>query len=123
METMKKFITIVLLLVIHKSGAYATEEIGLEILDTCLSEHKAMQGDPVNSVRYGLCLGYLKGVADALNGHAICLPAGMDTVQLTQELKLIFLDYVKGHQEQLYLPAKTTVIPAIQQAFPCNQHN
>ena len=73
METMKKFITIVLLLVIHKSGAYATKEIGLEILDTCLSEHKAMQGDPVSSVRYGLW--------------------------------------------------KYTVIPAIQPAFPCKQHN
>lgn len=118
-----KFITLVLLLVICNSSARATEEIGLEILDTCLSENKAMQGDPVSSVRYGLCLGYLKGVADSLNGGMVCLPANMDTVQLTQKLKFIFLDYVKGHQEQLNLPAKHTVIPAIQQAFPCRQRN
>ena len=41
METMERFFTIVLLLVIYNSSAYATEEIGLEILDTCLSGHKA----------------------------------------------------------------------------------
>ena len=83
----------------------ATEEIGLEILDTCLSEQKAMQGDPVSSLRYGLCPGYLKGVADRLNGHGVCLPEYINTVQLTQALKLVFLDYVKGHQKQLKLPA------------------
>ena len=123
METMKKSMTILFLLVICNSAARATEEIGLEILDTCLNEHKAMQGDPVSSVRYGLCLGYLKGVADSLNGDTVCLPENMDTVQLTQELKYIFLDYVKGHQEQLNLPAKYTVIPAIEQAFRCKQNN
>ena len=120
---MKNSIAIVLMLFIYSSAAWTTEEIGLEILDTCLSEHKAMQGDPISSVRYGLCLGYLKGVADSLNGRTVCLPANMDTVQLTQELKFIFLDYVKGHQEQLNLPAKHTVVPAIQQAFPCQKHN
>ena len=120
---MKNSIAIVFLLSIYSSAAWSTEEIGLEILDTCLSEHKAMQGDPVSSVRYGLCLGYLKGVADSLNGHSICLPKNIDSVQLTQGLKYIFLDYVKDHQEQLYLPAKHTVIPAIQQAFPCRQQN
>ena len=98
---------------------WATEEIGLEILDTCLSEHKAMHGDPVSSVRYGLCLGYLKGVADSLNGRSLCLPEDTGTVELTQALKFAFLDYAKSHQEQLAMSAKVTVVPALVMAFPC----
>jgi hypothetical protein len=100
---MKKYLSIVPVLFIYSSSAWATEEIGLEILDTCLSERKAMMGDSVSSVRYGLCLGYLKGVADSL------------------ALKFAFLDYAKGHQEQLKMPAKFTVIPALQRAFPCKK--
>jgi len=123
MEMMKTPIAVIVLLILYSSVVEATEEIGLEILDTCLSEQKAMQGDPVSSVRYGLCLGYLKGVADSLNGHGVCFPEYMNTVQLTQALKLVFLDYVKGHQEQLILPAKLTVVPAFQQAFPCSHQN
>jgi hypothetical protein len=123
MEMMKTPLAVIVLLILYSSVVEATEEIGLEILDTCLSEQKAMQGDPVSSVRYGLCLGYLKGVADSLNGHGVCLPEYMNTVQLTQALKLVFLDYVKGHQEQLKLPAKLTVVAAFQQAFPCRHQN
>lgn len=123
MEMMKTPIAVIVLLILYSSVVEATEEIGLEILDTCLSEQKAMQGDPVSSVRYGLCLGYLKGVADSLNGDGVCLPEYMNSVQLTQALKLVFLDYVKGHQEQLKLPAKLTVVPAFQQAFPCRHQN
>jgi hypothetical protein len=88
MEMMKTPLAVIVLLILYSSVVEATEEIGLEILDTCLSEQKAMQGDPVSSVRYGLCLGYLKGVADSLNGHGVCLPGYMNTVQLTQALKL-----------------------------------
>ena len=123
MEMMKTPLAVIVLLILYSSVVEATEEIGLEILDTCLSEQKAMQGDPVSSVRYGLCLGYLKGVADSLNGHGVCLPEYMNTVQLTQALKLVFLDYVKGHQEQLKLPAKLSVVAAFQQAFPCKYRN
>jgi len=118
---MKKYLMIVPILFIYSSSTWATEEIGLEILDTCLSERKAMMGDPVSSVRYGLCLGYLKGVADSLNGRSFCLPKDADTAQLTQALKFVFLDYAKGHQDRLKMPAKFTVIPALQRAFPCKK--
>ena len=120
---MRKSITIPVLLILYSSVVRATEEIAVEILDTCLSEQKDMQGDPVSNVRYGLCLGYLKGVADNFHGHNVCLPANMDTVYLTQKLRLVFLDYVKGHPEQLKLPAKLTLVPAFQQAFPCTHQN
>ena len=117
----KKYFVTVFMFFTGILPAWATEEIGLEILDTCLSERKAMMGDPVSSVRYGLCLGYLKGVADSLNGHSLCLPKDADTAQLTQELKFVFLDYAISHQEQLKMPAKLTVVPALQRAFPCQK--
>lgn len=117
----KKYLKIVSALFIYSSSAWSAEEIGLEILDTCLSESRAMMGDPVSSVRYGLCLGYLKGVADSLNGRYFCLPEETDKAKLTQLLKLIFLDYAKGHQDNLKLPAKFTVVPAFKLAFPCNE--
>ena len=118
----KYFVTVFMLLT-GILPAWATEEIGLEILDTCLSEHRAMLGDPVSSVRYGLCLGYLKGVADSLNGHVVCLPEDMGTAELTQALKYAYPDYAKTHQEELNTAAKKTVVPALQQAFPCNVQN
>ena len=89
---MKKYLKIVPVLFIYSSSAWATEEIGLEILDTCLSERKAIMGDSFSIVRYGLCLVYLKGVADSLNGLSLCLPKDADTAQLTQALKFAFLD-------------------------------
>lgn len=117
----KKYLKIIPALFIYSTSACAAEETGLEILDTCLSESRAMMGDPVSSVRYGLCLGYLKGVADSLNDRLFCLPEDADKAKLTQLLKLVFLDYAKGHQDNLKLPAKFTVIPAFKKAFPCNE--
>ena len=117
----KKYLKIVPVLFIYSSSAWAAEEIGLEILDTCLTESRAMMGDPVSSVRYGLCLGYLKGVADSLNGRYFCLPEDANKAKLTQLLKFEFLNYAKGHQDDLKLPAKFTVIPAFKLAFPCHE--
>lgn len=110
-----------LLLLLSSFAASAEEEIGMEILDTCMGERRAMRGDPVSSVRYGLCLGYLKGVADTLNGTTFCLPHNLDTTPLTQRLKSAFLTYAADHGEALRLVASETVLPAFEQAFPCKK--
>lgn len=99
---------------------WASEEIGLELLDTCRSEQQALRGVPTRSVRYGLCLGYLKGVADSLNGRGFCIP-DQETGTLTQALKRAFLRYASENPEKLALPARYTVLPAFQRAFPCLQ--
>lgn len=80
-------------------------------------------GDPVSSVRYGLCLGYLKGVADNLNGHTVCLPDNMEKGYITQVLKRSFLDYSKEHLDQLSKAARKTVVPALIQTFPFKINN
>ena len=101
------------------SPAFALEEIGAEILGTCLSERRALQGDAAASVRYGLCLGYLKGVADTLDGRAFCIPETGETSLFTQRLKQTYIDYAARHQRALGRHALDTVVPAFQQAFPC----
>ena len=100
--------------------ALAVEEVGTEILSTCLSERRARAGDPTASVRYGLCLGYLKGIADTLNGTHFCLPETNETVVITQRLKQIYIEYALNHRDTLKLPARQTIIPAFRNEFPCN---
>ena len=95
------------------------EEIGVEIVDTCNSEQRALQGDPASSVRYGLCLGYLKGVADALNGTTFCLPS-LDTATMSQMLRRIYLAHAeKIDATILHRSARYSVLPAFSRAFPC----
>lgn len=110
-----------LLLLVSSFASLAEEETGMEILDTCMGERRAMMGDPVSSVRYGLCLGYLKGVADSLDGTTFCLPQNLDTARLTQRLKSVYLTHVAEQKDKLKLAASHTVLPAFEQAFPCKK--
>ena len=98
----------------------ALEEVGAEILNTCLSEQRALAGDPIAGVRYGLCLGYLKGIADTLNGTEFCLPETGETAIITQRLKQVYVTYALEHKDALSKPANQTVVPALKTAFPCN---
>lgn len=95
------------------------DEIGIEIVDTCNSEQRALQGDPTSSVRYGLCLGYLKGVADALNGTSFCLPK-LDTATMSQMLRKAYLEHAATIDKAvLQHSARYSVLPAFNKAFPC----
>jgi len=85
-----------------------------------MSERQAMAGDSTASVRYGLCLGYLKGIADTLNGTEFCLPETGETAMITQRLKQVYITYALDHKDALSKPAKQTVVPAFKTAFPCN---
>jgi len=107
-------------LVFLSNSVNAIEETGTEILDTCLSEKQALAGNPVKSVRYGLCLGYLKAIADTLNGSAFCLPQTGETVLITQRLKQVYINYAFNHKFQLNQPALETIIPAYKKNYPCN---
>lgn len=103
------------------SEAVALEEIGAEILDTCLSERQALSGDATAGIRYGLCLGYLKGIADTLNGSEFCLPETGETALITQRLKQVYINYAFARQGALNLPATRIVVPALREAFPCGR--
>jgi len=113
-------IVISLWLIVVSSSTQAIEETGTEILDTCLSEKQALVGHPVKSVRYGLCLGYLKAIADTLNGSSFCLPQTGETVLITQQLKQVYIDYAINHKHQLSKPALETILSAYKKAFPCS---
>ncbi|MCU7931889.1 MAG: hypothetical protein KZQ90_13895 [Candidatus Thiodiazotropha sp. (ex Codakia rugifera)] len=103
------------------SPSSALEEIGAEILSTCLSERQALMGNPTAAVRYGLCLGYLKGIADALNGAKFCIPETGETAIITQRLKQVYIGYALAHKDALRKPAIQTVVPALENAFPCSR--
>lgn len=95
------------------------DEIGQEIVATCNSQQSALQGDPTSSVRYGLCLGYLKGVADALNGTTFCLPK-LDTATMSQMLRKSFLSHAANlDKPTLQRSARFSVVPAFNHSFPC----
>lgn len=103
------------------SEAIALEEVGSEILNTCLSEQRALSGDAAAGIRYGLCLGYLKGIADTLNGIEFCLPETGETALITQQLKQVYMEYMFTRQAALNLPATQTVVPALKKVFPCRR--
>ncbi|MCU7843133.1 MAG: hypothetical protein KZQ93_04760 [Candidatus Thiodiazotropha sp. (ex Monitilora ramsayi)] len=112
---------LILCLSTHPMQAIALEEIGAEILDTCMSEQQALKGNASAGIRYGLCLGYLKGVADTLNGKAFCIPETGETAIVTQQLKQTYIAYASNHKNKLRRPALQTVVPAFRQAFPCRR--
>ncbi|MCU7877177.1 MAG: hypothetical protein KZQ84_10305 [Candidatus Thiodiazotropha sp. (ex Lucinoma borealis)] len=99
----------------------ALEEVGTEILNTCLSERQALIGDPTAAIRYGLCLGYLKGIADTLNGTEFCLPETGETAIITQRLKQAYINYALEHKNALRKPAIQIVVPALKHTFPCSR--
>jgi len=116
----KRFLWLFVFASVLPTQANALEENGAEILSTCMSERRAMAGDPTASVRYGLCLGYLKGIADTLNGTEFCLPETGETANITQRLKHVYITYALDHKDALSEPARQTVVPAFKAAFPCN---
>ena len=116
----KQILWLFICILTQPTQANALEENGAEILSTCMSERRAMAGDSTASVRYGLCLGYLKGVGDTLNGKNFCLPETGETAIITQRLKQVYITYALDHKDALSKPAKQTVVPAFKTAFPCN---
>jgi len=119
--THKPSLWLFLCILVLSSETTALEEIGSEILNTCLSERRALMGDSTAGIRYGLCLGYLKGMADTLNGKEFCLPETGETAIITQRLKQVYITYALEHKGALSEPAIQTVVSALQKAFPCNR--
>ena len=103
-------------------GQYG-QEVGREVVDTCLSEQRAMRGDLNAAIRYGLCLGYLKGVADAFQGREFCMPEISDTHQLVQMLRSTYLEYARNHRADIEKDALQSILPALKKAFPCTDGN
>ena len=68
-----------------------------------------------------LCVYYLRGFADAINGYAafektpVCLPEG----QRVEQLRLVVLKYFAKYPEELHEPVGLPTGVALTLAFPC----
>jgi hypothetical protein len=87
---------------------------GNKLFEECQS------GDDPDSERWvkgSLCLGYIVGVADALDGSSFCLaPNGVRAKQVVDVVNL----YVRDHPEQRHHDASSLVTIALKEKFPCN---
>jgi hypothetical protein len=74
------------------------------------------QGDPGGLTEWGMCLGYILGVQDALEGSSFCVPNGVTQGQLKDVVKL----WLHDHPETRHLSASSLVAAALKEKFPCN---
>lgn len=72
----------------------------------------ANNGDVGTTLMYR---GYVAGVQDSFNGNYFCVPTN---VRLNQSSEII-LKYLNANPKQWHLAAKSLVIEALNDAFPC----
>ena len=78
--------------------------------------NKLFQACQNNDRLYGVCLGYVIGVEDALDGQLFCVPTGVQAGQVIDVVKSYLLD----HPEKRHLQAADLVTAALREKFPCN---
>ena len=71
---------------------------------------------------HGYCVGFIKGIADAmndnpLNGFKACLPPGLIVTQITG----IVRQFLNAHPESLHFAASGLVALSLATAFPCQK--
>lgn len=126
---MSKVLVIIILLVLIPCYIFAQQVTGMELLRGCTSIIKQTEGkelSPDESLDSLFWLGYLAGFNDSTTiNYAItkdspvyCTPK--DGVQ-TEQLSLIVHKYLKNHPEVLNESARSCVLAALMEAFPCNR--
>ena len=70
----------------------------------------------------GYCVGYIKGIADAMNGDSLsgfraCMPSGLIVSQVVG----IVRQYMNTHPESLHFAASGLVALSFATAFPCRK--
>jgi hypothetical protein len=89
---------------------------GNKLFEQCQSD------DPQDSERWvkrSLCLGYIAGVADALDGSSFCLGSGPTGVRVKQVDDVVYF-YLRDHPEHRHNDASSLVTAALKEKFPCN---
>ncbi len=70
-----------------------------------------------DALQLGVCLGFIQGVADALQDqHTICLPRVG-----ARELRLLVIKFLRERPESLGQPAMSLVSQALRDAYPCTK--
>jgi hypothetical protein len=66
---------------------------------------------------WGMCLGYIMGVADA---REFCIPTELKSLIEAEQVKDVVKLYFRDHRENLLVPASDLVTAALKEKFPCN---
>lgn len=99
-------------------GAYAQNapsmyQSGTALLEECLNDIPEL---------HERCIGYISGIADVMNsdevGEAqICIPANLGIS--SGRIRGIVIRWMRGHSEQLHLPARDLIAKALSDVFVC----
>lgn len=107
---------IVAIMLIASKTAGAPYIDGATLLSLCL--------DPDDSVMKGQCIGFVIGVADAVDGmqdvhplykRGICVPPTASA----GELVATTIGYSRRHKAEMHFTASTVVTLALRDAYPC----
>jgi Rap1a immunity proteins len=90
---------------------------GNALLENCKNWSRGGQADWENVLRTGTCVGYIWGVAGALEGSpAFCLSNGVQQNQVVDVVKR----WLDEHPEVRHYSASSLVAKALKEKFPCN---
>lgn len=97
----------------YAQGTLSSFESGDALVEECLSNNPELQSH---------CLGYIAGVADALNGNRIgefqaCIPDGRGVSEV--QLRVIVLNWLRSRAGLRHLTAAGLIAEALSEAFPC----
>jgi hypothetical protein len=90
---------------------------GNELFENCKGADDPQDRD--RNSKWGVCVGYIEGAADALIGSSFCLPGGPSGVTVRQITDVVKL-YLHDHPEQRHYDAASLVTTALKEKFPCN---
>ena len=105
---------LLLVAVVLSAPAFADYIFGNELYSFLQQEETTMSTHQ-SANEAGIGRGYVSGVQDAFNGTYFCVPP---KVKLSQAID-ITRNYLKAHPEQRHEAAKTLVVWALSEKFPC----
>jgi hypothetical protein len=113
MKSRTFFVAVVAICIMSTSPANAYFQNGNEILAACA-------GSPTLP-DLGVCVGYIDGIADAMEGNTIdgyraCIPFNIEVARIKETVVQFLLAKTKLRQ----LPAAILVADALGRAFPCH---
>jgi len=105
---MRRGVFLLFLLVGSQAQAYTYRETGNSLLLRCES------GEKGNLVEWGMCVGYIIGIADGAQ-EKLCIPTEVANGQLLQ----VWMKWAKENPEYLHFGANALVLWAFSDAWPC----
>ena len=78
---------------------------------------KVQGGSEGNAIEAGMFLGYVRGVLDALEGTALCIPDNVPLESLIQQV----IQYIRSHPHAQRGDSRSLVFGALRDPFACRR--